>query len=55
MGAGHLAKGYANKQISATLDLADITIKKYVKSIMVKLGVSNRTQAALLASRLGLV
>ena len=50
-----LAKGYANKQISATLDLADITVKKYVKSIMVKLGVSNRTQAALLASRLGLV
>lgn len=50
-----LAKGYANKQISATLDLADITIKKYVRSIMVKLGVSNRTQAALLASRLGLV
>ena len=50
-----LAKGYGNKQISSTLNLADVTVKKHITSIMFKLGVSNRTQAALSAVQLGLV
>jgi len=49
-----LAEGYGNKQICAHLNLADITIKKYIKNILTKLGVSNRTHAALMAVRLGL-
>jgi len=50
-----LAKGYGNKQISTTLNLADVTVKKHITSIMNKLEVSNRTQAALSAVQLGLV
>jgi two-component system nitrate/nitrite response regulator NarL len=49
-----LAEGYGNKQISTRLNLADITVKKYIKNILTKLGVSNRTHAALMAVRLGL-
>jgi len=49
-----LAEGYGNKQICTRLNLADITVKKYVKSILIKLGVSNRTHAALMAVRMGL-
>ena len=49
-----LAEGYGNKQICTRLNLADITVKKYIKNILTKLGVSNRTHAALMAVRLGL-
>jgi DNA-binding NarL/FixJ family response regulator len=50
-----LAEGQGNKSISAELDLADVTVKKHVQSIISKLGVSDRTQAALVAARLGAV
>jgi DNA-binding NarL/FixJ family response regulator len=50
-----LAKGYSNKQISNNLDLADVTVKKHITSIMFKLSVRNRTQAALSAVQLGLI
>jgi DNA-binding NarL/FixJ family response regulator len=46
-----LAEGLANKEISTRLNLANVTVKKYVKTIMTKLGASNRTQVALLANR----
>jgi DNA-binding NarL/FixJ family response regulator len=49
-----LAEGYGNKQICTRLNLADITVKKYIKNILIKLGVSNRTHAALMAVRMGL-
>lgn len=50
-----LGQGYDNKAISRELHLAEITIKKYVQSVIAKLGVSDRTQAALAGVRLGLV
>jgi DNA-binding NarL/FixJ family response regulator len=37
------------------LDYAEITIKKYVKGIMTKLNVSNRTLAGIAAAKFGLV
>lgn len=49
-----LARGYANKTISAELDLAEITVKKYVQNVISKLGVSDRTHAAVVGVRLGL-
>lgn len=49
-----LAQGYANKAISAELDLAEITVKKYVQNVIGKLGVSDRTHAAIVGVRLGL-
>lgn len=50
-----LARGRSNKEIAAELHLADGTVKNYVTAILGKLGVSDRTQAALKARDLGLV
>ena len=50
-----LARGRANKQIASTLFLEEKTVKGYVSSILRKLGVHSRTQAALQAVRTGLV
>ena len=50
-----LARGKANKQISHTLFIAEKTVKSHVSSILAKLGVQSRTQAALYAVRIGLV
>lgn len=45
-----IALGHSNKLIASELDLKEVTVKFHVSNIMVKLGVSNRTQAAVLAS-----
>ncbi len=50
-----LAQGLSNKQIAARLHLAEGTVKNYVSNILGKLGVTDRTQAALKARDLGLV
>ncbi len=50
-----VAQGYANKRIARELNLAEVTVKKYVQSIIGKMGASDRTHAAILAVRSGLV
>lgn len=50
-----LARGYGNKQICKELHLAEVTVKKYVQTVIQKLGVSDRTNAAIQGVRLGLV
>jgi two-component system, NarL family, response regulator LiaR len=50
-----LARGSANKQIARGLGIAEKTVKTHVSSILGKLGVQSRTQAALYAGRVGLV
>jgi NarL family two-component system response regulator LiaR len=50
-----VASGQSNKQIAATLHLSEGTVKGYVSIILSKLAVDDRTQAALLAVREGLV
>lgn len=50
-----VARGCLNKEIAKELSLAEVTVKKYVQSIMAKLAVSDRTNVALSAVRLGLV
>ena len=50
-----IARGLSNKEIGAALDLTEQTVKGYVRDILSKLGVADRTQAALLAVRFGLV
>jgi DNA-binding NarL/FixJ family response regulator len=50
-----LARGKANKQIATSLYVTEKTVKAHVSSILAKLGVSSRTQAALYAVRAGLV
>jgi DNA-binding NarL/FixJ family response regulator len=51
----HLARGASNKEIAAQLDLAEGTVKNHVTSILGKLGVDDRTRAALRARDLGLI
>ena len=50
-----LARGLANKEISRDLGIAEKTVKTHVSSILGKLGVQSRTQAALYAGRVGVV
>jgi two-component system, NarL family, response regulator LiaR len=52
---GLLARGQANKQIASELFVEEKTVKAHVSSILRKLGVHSRTQAALHAVRTGLV
>ncbi|CAA7613949.1 response regulator transcription factor [Magnetospirillum sp. UT-4] len=51
---GMLRHGKSNKEIARDLDLAEITVKLHVTAILRALGVENRTQAAILAARMGL-
>jgi DNA-binding NarL/FixJ family response regulator len=50
-----LAKGFSNKEIAQDLVIGEKTVKTHVSSILSKLGVPSRTQAALYAVRIGLV
>ncbi|MBC8496279.1 MAG: response regulator transcription factor [Anaerolineales bacterium] len=50
-----LAKGLSNADIAQQLYLTEGTVRNYTSEIFKKLGVSDRTQAAVLALRYGLV
>ena len=50
-----LAQGQSNKEIAQQLSLAEETVKTHVRHILSKLGVQSRTQAALYATRIGLI
>jgi DNA-binding NarL/FixJ family response regulator len=49
-----IAAGYSNKRIALELEIAEKTVKTHVGHLLAKLGVADRTQAALLAVRRGL-
>lgn len=50
-----IARGMKNQDIANELNLAKVTVKKRVQSVLAKMMVSDRTQAALKAIKLGLV
>lgn len=50
-----LAKGCTNREIADLLTISDRTVSTHVTHILAKLGVENRTQAAMLGVRTGLV
>ena len=50
-----VVEGFANKQIARRLRITEKTVKTHVSSILQKLGVPDRTAAAVLAIRQGLV
>jgi len=50
-----LAQGLSNKEIAKQLYLAEGTVKNYVSNVLSKLGVTDRTQAALRARELNLL
>ncbi|HEX6875898.1 MAG TPA: response regulator transcription factor [Nocardioidaceae bacterium] len=46
-----LTQGFTNRQIGNQVALSESTVKGYVSSVLTKLGLEHRTQAAVLASR----
>jgi two-component system, NarL family, response regulator LiaR len=50
-----VVEGLANKQIAQRLGIGEKTVKTHVSRVLAKLGVEDRTQAAVLAIREGLV
>jgi DNA-binding NarL/FixJ family response regulator len=46
-----LADGQSNREIASTLRVSEKTVKTHVSSVLAKLGVADRTQAAVLAVR----
>ena len=47
-----IAEGMTNRQIGERMFLAEKTVKNYVSSLLAKLGLERRTQAAVLAAKL---
>ncbi len=47
-----IAEGRTNRQIASQMNLAEKTIKNYVSSLLAKLGMERRTEAAVFAARL---
>jgi DNA-binding NarL/FixJ family response regulator len=50
-----IAAGNANKQIAAQLSITEDTVKGRVKNILSKLGANDRTQAAMIGLRRGII
>lgn len=50
-----VARGFANKEIAQALAITEDTVKGYLKSIFQKLGVRDRTEAATVAARRGII
>ena len=51
----YIAKGLRNKEIGASLNIAEDTVKGHIKSIFGKLNVMDRTEAVVSASQRGII
>jgi DNA-binding NarL/FixJ family response regulator len=51
----HMARGQSNREIGRQLGISAATVKVHVERVIAKLGVSDRTQAAVRAVELGLL
>ena len=49
----YVARGYMNKEIGNTLNVAEETVNNYISSILIKLNAYDRTQAVVLAMYYG--
>ena len=47
----HIGEGMTNRQIGEAMFLAEKTVKNYVSSLLAKLGMERRTQAAVFAAK----
>jgi two-component system NarL family response regulator len=50
-----IVKGQSNKEIAKSLNISEATVKSHINSLLSKLGVTDRTQAATTALQRGLV
>jgi DNA-binding NarL/FixJ family response regulator len=50
-----IARGNANKEIAAQLSLTEETVKSHVRNILAKLGANDRTHAAMIALKRGII
>lgn len=50
-----IGRGLSNKEIAAELEIGEKTVRTHVSSVLAKLNVNSRTQAALHAVRIGLI
>ncbi|MEQ1752842.1 MAG: response regulator transcription factor [Micropepsaceae bacterium] len=50
----HIAEGFPNKSIAQSLSITESTVKAHIKTLMRKIGVTNRTQAAIWAHQHGI-
>jgi DNA-binding NarL/FixJ family response regulator len=50
-----IARGHSNREIARALFVSEKTVKTHVSNVLMKLGVADRTQAALFAVRHGLL
>jgi DNA-binding NarL/FixJ family response regulator len=51
----HIVAGLSNKEIASTLHTSEATVKLHISNTLAKLGVSDRTQAAIVAVQRGIV
>ena len=51
----HIVQGKSNKEIAAELEVSEATVKTHINSLLGKLGVTDRTQAATAAIQRGIV
>jgi DNA-binding NarL/FixJ family response regulator len=49
------ASGHSNKQIAGRIDVAEETVKGYMKAIFSKLGARDRTHAVTIAAKRGII
>lgn len=50
-----IVRGQSNKEIGVSLNISDVTVKRHITHILEKLGVLDRTQAAIAAIQRGIV
>ena len=51
----YVAQGYSNKRIALELGLSEQTIKNFISAILIKLDADDRTEAAVIAIKHGLI
>ncbi|TLD71272.1 response regulator transcription factor [Phragmitibacter flavus] len=51
----HIVAGFSNKEIAARLHMSEATVKLHISNTLAKLNVADRTQAAIIAVRRGII
>ena len=52
---GLVAKGFSNKQIAYQIGVSEATVKLHINALLRAVGACNRTQAVIIAQKMGLV